>query len=321
MQNAPRFALSLAFGSCLAVSTARADQFVLTDVSYTHSTTTTKDSHYHVVPLAGTPKNWLTPVDYSKGSAYVRVQIKTKPPGGAPTRFQICFEGAPAYACTAQSMTYTTTGVQEWVTPFSDFYKGDGVGVDWSKGVAKVALILKDDQNGKPAPENVDAGVVAKYMPTDLHVVVGIVSQGATFKLPPDAGVPDAGATDAGAGDAGRADASGSDAAPGTVSDAAAGSDAAAQATDAAVAGDAQTSGQDAAGRSDAAASSDAATRADAATAPGDAPGDEADGSSDGGCSLAVGPRSRLSSWSFALLAALMFVRRRRARRDRNEAA
>lgn len=307
MQPAPRIAL-LAFGSLLSASAARAEQFVLTDVSYTHSTDTTKDSHYHVVPLPGTPKSWASPVDYSKGSAYVRVEIKTKPPGGAPTRFQICFEGTPAYACTAQSKTYMTTGVQEWTTPFSEFYQGNGVGVDWSKGVAKVALILKDDKNGKPAPENVDAAVVAQYMPTDLHVVVGIVSAGATFKLPPDAGVPDAGSSDAGSTDAGRTDAGASDAGSTTVADARVdgGADAPSQSADASSAIDAQVSNLDAQVRAD------AAEIAEASVSQSDAADAEEEDADSGGCSLRGPAPARSAVWSFALLGVLVVWRRRR---------
>ena len=125
----------LALACLLAcTSAAHAEQFIVTDVEYTHSADTTRDSHYHVDPRAGTPGNWKSPVDYSQGSAHVLLEVKTKP-GATPTKFQICFEGAPAYACTNQSPEYTKTGTYEWTTPFANFYQGDGVGVDWSKGI------------------------------------------------------------------------------------------------------------------------------------------------------------------------------------------
>jgi len=202
-------AAALVAVGCLYGSVAQAEQFIVTDVSYTHSKDTTTDSHYRVAPLPGSPSNWKSPVDYAAGSVRVSLEVKTKPTDTA-TKFQICFEGSPGYGCTDQSPTYTKTGTYEWTTKFSSFYLGNG-GPDWSKGVSKVALILKDTNNNKPQGD-------AKYVPTDLHVQVAILSSGATFAPPvqpiKDAGVgdpparpiappivPDAGAsTDAGAG-------------------------------------------------------------------------------------------------------------------------
>jgi hypothetical protein len=188
----------------VVLSTAAvADQFVLTEVTYTHSATTTTDSHYRVDPLTGTPTNWVSPIDYSHGTAVVRLEVFTKPTN-TPTRFQICFEATPSYACTDQAPAYTTTGVYTWTTQFTNFYQYNLV--DWSQGTRRVALILKDTMNVKPAPENVGAQVSALYMPTDLRVTVTIVSPGGTY-VPPDAGVPDAGPIDAGVMDAGAMDA------------------------------------------------------------------------------------------------------------------
>ena len=182
-------------------TTTFAAQVVVTDVTYTHSATTTRDSHYIVLPLQGTPGNWVSPVDYAHGTAVVRLEVFTKPTNVA-TRFQICFEGSPSYACTNQAPAYTTTGVYTWTTPFTSFYQYSSV--NWAQGVRDVALILKDTTNGKPAPENVGATESAKYMPTQLRVTVTLVSPGGTYVPPadPDAGVVDAG-FDAGVVDAG----------------------------------------------------------------------------------------------------------------------
>jgi uncharacterized protein (TIGR03382 family) len=178
---------------CGASSVARADQFTLVDVSYTHSAETTSDSHYYVMLPADTPKDWTSPVDWSNGSVHLIVDVKTKPAGGAKTKMQVCFEGTPAYGCTLQSPTYTTTGKVEWDSPFKDFWYGGDV--DWSKGIKKVPLILKDDQNNKPAGD-------PKYMPTDLHVQIYLVSPGAKF-APPAAGSGGTGASGTGAAGAG----------------------------------------------------------------------------------------------------------------------
>lgn len=202
-----RLAAALA-SSALVLLPARAwaVQFVVTDVTYTHSATTTTDSHLRIAPSAQTPINWVAPVNYTAGgTAHVRLEVFTKP-SAAPTRFQICFEAnAGSYACTDQAPTYTAPGVYDWVTPMPNFYQFSTV--DWTKGVAKVALILKDDKNGKPAPENVGPTVSAMYMPSNVRVTVTMVSPGGTYVPPPptpaDAGAPDASIGDGGSTDAG----------------------------------------------------------------------------------------------------------------------
>ncbi len=179
----------------LAGGSARATQFVVADATYTHSAQTTTDSHYRVVPASGTPANWVSPVDYSNGSAHVRLEVKTKPNLTTETCFQVCFEATQNYGCTDISKPYTTLGIYEWDTPFSRFYMPGPV--PWEKGILKVALLLKDTKNVKPAPENVGAATSALYMPTDVRVTVTIVSVGSTFQPPPGTGAVDAGLPDA----------------------------------------------------------------------------------------------------------------------------
>jgi hypothetical protein len=174
---------------------ARADQFVVTDVTYTHSAATTTDSHYRLSPLG--PKNWKTPVDYSGGSLHTRVEVKTKPDSVTQTYFQVCLEASPGAACAYLSPIYTKTGVYEWDTPFDKFWYSSSV--DWSKGVNKVALIIKDSKLGKPQGD-------PKFVPTQLTVQVTINSPGSKY-MPPGKGSADAGVADASvssAGDAGR---------------------------------------------------------------------------------------------------------------------
>jgi hypothetical protein len=130
------------------------------------------DSHYHIKPAAGTPTNWKSPVDYTQGSVYFALDVKTKPAGDAPTKFQVCFEGSPSYACGDQSPTYTKTGHYTWMSSFTNFYQYSMV--DWTKGVASLALIVKDDMNNKPAGD-------PKYVPTDLHVLIVMLSKGASY--------------------------------------------------------------------------------------------------------------------------------------------
>jgi hypothetical protein len=176
----------------LGSSAALADQFVVVDSTWDH-TPDLADSHYRVLPTAATPADWKSPVDYASGMAHVRLEVFTKPTA-TPTKFQVCFEATPTYACTDQSPTYTTVGVLDWETPFSNFWSPPGETVDWSLGTTKIALILKDTQNGKPSADNVGADTAALYTPTHVRMVVTIVAPGSTYVPPPpvmDGGVID----------------------------------------------------------------------------------------------------------------------------------
>ncbi len=174
----------------LALFLLQAEQFDVVDVTYTHSPQTTMDSHYSPTMLPGVPRNWRTPIDYASGTAYMYLEVFTKP-SDARTVFSVCFLGTPSYACTGFSPAYTRPGFVKWSAPFFRFYQYDRV--DWSKGVTRgVALILKTPDNVKPAPENVGAATAALYMPTMVRMVVSIVSPGGTYTAP---GAPrDAGA-------------------------------------------------------------------------------------------------------------------------------
>lgn len=193
----------------LAAPLAQAAQFVVADVTYTHSAQTTTDSHYKVDPTAETPADWTSPVDYATGSVHVRLEVKTKP-SDAPTRFQICFEMKVNYNCTDQLKPYTTPGVYEWDTKVQGGYRPGPV--DFSQGILRTALILKDTNNVKPAPENVGADTAALYLPSDLRVTVTVVAAGSVYEPPTDT-TPAGGS--GGGGSAGGGGAAGNDSAGG----------------------------------------------------------------------------------------------------------
>ena len=197
-----RIGVLVALAVLMSCPNARAEQFVLADVMYTHSTETTSDSHYYPTLPAETPDDWTEPVDYANGSVHIVLDVLTKPAGGAPTKLQICFEGTPSYACTLQSPTYTATGRVEWDSPFSSFWYESTV--DWSQGTMKMPLILKDDMNNKPHGD-------PEYMPTELHVQVTLVSAGATFVPPPTAGTGGEGGAGGEGGEGGEGGAGGTD--------------------------------------------------------------------------------------------------------------
>lgn len=198
-----RTSISAALLVSLWSSAALADQFVVLDETWVHGPDM-PDSHYRVSPAAGTPADWVGPVDYSQGTAWVYLEVHTKPTD-QPTKFQVCFEATPTYACTAQSPTYTEVGVYEWATSFSDFWSPPGESVDWTQGVNKVACILKDTMNNKPSADNVGPETAALYMPTEVRMVVTIVAPGSTYMPPTPTGQGGGGAGGGGGGGAGGA--------------------------------------------------------------------------------------------------------------------
>jgi len=188
-------ALGVALGVCLCSSVALADQVVVFDQTWDH-TADLPDSHFRMPPSAETPADWVSPVDYSQGSAWVYLEVHTKPTD-EETKFQVCFEATPTYACTAQSPTYTEVGVYEWETAFADFWSPPGELVDWAQGTNNIACILKDTMNGKPSADNVGREVAALYMPTEVRLVVTLVEAGSVYEPPIPTGATSSG-TDAG---------------------------------------------------------------------------------------------------------------------------
>jgi hypothetical protein len=200
-RRAGAFAAALSLSSLWSAS-ALAEQFVVVDETYEH-TPDMPDSHYRVTPRPGTPTDWRSPIDYASGKAYMHLEVYTKPTD-TPTKFQACFEATPTYACVGQSPSYTTTGVYDWETPFSDFWSPPNTEVDWTKGTNKIAIILKDTQNGKPSADNVGEQTASLYMPTKVRLVVTIVAPGSEY-VPPSSSGAGGGGGAGGAGGSGGA--------------------------------------------------------------------------------------------------------------------
>ncbi len=163
---------------------ASAEQVVVMDQTWVHGPDI-PDSHFTIDPMEGTPANWVSPVDYSKGSAWVYLEVHSKPTR-QETKFQVCFGATPTYACTEQSPTYTSVGTVEWESPFQYFYQGDMV--DWSQGIKGISAILKDTMNNKPSADNVGDEVAALYMPTEVRMVVTLVAPGSMYEPPTPTG-------------------------------------------------------------------------------------------------------------------------------------
>ena len=202
--SAPRVLAATFALAVLHTSGASAQQFVIFDETWVHSADI-PDSHYRVDASPETPADLTSPIDYASGTVHLHMDVLTKPTD-EPTRMQVCFEAQPTYGCTSQSPDYSATGLVEWSTPVSSFWSPGTP--DWSMGSGRVAAILKDTENGKPSADNVGAERAARFMPTEIHLVLTWVAPGATYVPPtemPDAGPPimDAGASDAASADAG----------------------------------------------------------------------------------------------------------------------
>lgn len=198
--------LGVALGLGLWSAEASADQIVVFDQTYVHAPDL-PDSHFRMPPSAGTPDDWVSPIDWSAGSAWVHLEVMSKPTD-QETKFQVCFEATPTYGCTYQAPTYTEVGVYEWETPFDAFWSPPGTTVDWTQGVNQIACILKDTMNGKPSADNVGDEIAALYMPTDVRIVVTLVEEGSVYEPPEplDAGTGTSGGSDGGDASTGGGD-------------------------------------------------------------------------------------------------------------------
>jgi len=176
--------LAVALGVMVAAASgaARAGQLVVMDETWVHAPELA-DSHYRVAPMMGVPDDWVSPIDWTQGSVWVHLEVITKPTA-QETKFQVCFEANPTYACTLQSPTYTEVGVYEWESTFAQFWSPPGEFVDWTQGVNKFACILKDTMNGKPSADNVGAETAALYMPTEVRMVITLVEPGSVYEPP-----------------------------------------------------------------------------------------------------------------------------------------
>lgn len=271
---------------------AHAKQIIVAEAEYTHSAQTTQDSHYRVEPTPETPPDWTQPVDYAHGSVHVRLEVKTKPTA-TPTRYQVCFEMKQSYCCTEQAPSYTTAGTYEWDTPVEQLWRPGPV--DFAQGIARSALILKDTNNLKPAPENVGEATSNLYMPTELRVIVTLVSSGDAYSNgdEPDPAGGGEGGSGAGTGSAGATTLGGA----GAGGKANAGTDG---------------SGSDPGGAAGSAPVSTASAGSGGVaitTAGGAAIANDAAASASSSCSVRVPAENRSSAW---LLAALLLAARRR---------
>lgn len=177
----------------ISVGMARAEQFVLFDVTFTF----TKDDAYNAKPNQShyyvksdklnpeRPKDWTAPIDYRNGTVHLRLEVLEKPAGGQPTTWSVCYipyKGKDhGYGCIGTGV-YKEKGVVEKDLPMTTFWQNDNI--IWSEGIKEMHLVIKDDHNMHahklPDPE--------KFFPTKVRMTLIQVSKGATYdpKLAPN---------------------------------------------------------------------------------------------------------------------------------------
>lgn len=181
-------ALVVLFGLVGSPSAARAEQFVLFDVTFTYTKSDADNSrpsksHYYVkgdLLNKDRPRDWTAPVDYRNGKAHIRLEVLDKPPGGAPTTWTICYipnKGqGNGYGCTGTGI-YREKGVYERDVPMTEFWENRSI--VWTEGIKQMDLVIKDDSGGqghahrRPDPE--------RYFPTKVRITVVQVSAGSKY--------------------------------------------------------------------------------------------------------------------------------------------
>ncbi|HEY0707193.1 MAG TPA: hypothetical protein VGG33_10360, partial [Polyangia bacterium] len=197
---------------------AHAEQFTFFDLKYTateqNSNIPTR-GHYDIRDGGAVkftqPANWTSPIDYTKGTVVVELDVIEKP-SAELAQIDICFLTTKGYGC-RNTTKYTSPGRYQLVRPmptgFNDYDK-----IDWTKPITHVQLVTKDGANNNGGTD------LKKFFPHTTRIAVTFVAPGSTYVLPPgwtpapgaDAGVgspADAGAADVGGSGAGAASTSG----------------------------------------------------------------------------------------------------------------
>ena len=187
--NPHRFApAALLLGLAALPPVARAEQFVLFDVTFTYTkadadNSRPSNSHYYVKGdrlNTDRPRDWTAPVDYRNGTAHIRLEVLDKPPGGAPTTWTICYipnKGqGNGYGCMGTGI-YREAGVYERDVPMTEFWENKSI--IWSEGIKQMDLVIKDDSGGSGHAHKREDH--ERYFPTKVRITVVQVSAGSKY--------------------------------------------------------------------------------------------------------------------------------------------
>lgn len=154
----------------VAALPAHAQQFVLVDQTYTATADNTDESHFVAELESGIPANFSMPTDYANGRLHVDLEIQ-EAPSATKTFYNICLHNSSNYACLPY-VEYTGEGTYQADPVFNTIW--NYAEVDWSQGVSKVELILKNDGemlvHGDP-----------DFYPYKAHLKLYVVAEGSRF--------------------------------------------------------------------------------------------------------------------------------------------
>ena len=181
------------FGLLAASGVARADQFVLFDVTFTFTkmdadNSKPSQSHYYVKGKAinsKRPTDWTSPVDYRNGTVHIRTEVLERPAVGEAVQWSICYipnhGQGNGYGC-AGTDRYADKGVFEKDVSMKSFWQNEGI--IWSEGIKQMDLVMKD-KDGIKTHTRADP---EKFFPTKVRITMIQVSLGAKYdpNLVPD---------------------------------------------------------------------------------------------------------------------------------------
>src|SRR3954465_14273273 len=172
----------------LGTAVARAEQFVLFDVTFTYTkedadNSNPRKSHYYVKAdrlNANRPKDWTSPIDYRNGTVHIRLEVLEKPPGGEPTTWSLCYipnQGQKNnYGCTGTAV-YREKGVYERDVSMTSFWENESI--IWSEGIKQMDLVIKDDSGGQGhAHKRAD---YERFFPTKVRITMIQVAAGEIY--------------------------------------------------------------------------------------------------------------------------------------------
>src|SRR6185369_4718799 len=159
-----------------AARSARAEQMVLFDITYTH--TGDRNAHHQVkAPVLMQPDNWTAPINYVMGTIHFYQEVETKPTPRV-TIIDFCFISKSGYGC-IETLLYTATGINETMrsmAPGGDWYQRNQI--NFTTKLQMIQLVIKDPAtyiNGCPGGDCV---------PSKMRFVATIVSPGGTYQKP-----------------------------------------------------------------------------------------------------------------------------------------
>jgi MYXO-CTERM domain-containing protein len=158
------------FVALVAALPAHAQQFVLVDQTYTATAENTDESHFVAELKSGIPANFVTPTNYSNGRLHVELEV-LEAPSATKTLYNICLHNSSNYACLPY-VEYTGEGTYEADPVFNTIWNHGEV--DWTQGVSKVELILKNEG------EQLVHGN-ADFYPYRAHLKLYVIAEGSRF--------------------------------------------------------------------------------------------------------------------------------------------